>query len=76
MMEKIDKKEYTTKSAFLADVELIKNNALEYNPSLKMEDKIIRHNALGLMDMAEALFDMELDDDFEEKMMVTLLLVC
>jgi hypothetical protein len=39
-----------------------------------MEDKIIRHNAIGLMDVAEALFDTEFDDDFEENMLVSHLL--
>jgi hypothetical protein len=73
MMTKIDQKAYNSKAEFLGDITLIKDNALEYNPASKMEDKIIRHNAAGLMDMAEALFDSELDDDFEEKMMVTLI---
>lgn len=70
MMTKIDQKTYGSKADFLADIKLIMDNALEYNPSLKMEDKIIRHNAVALMDMAEALFDSELDEEFEEKMLV------
>lgn len=71
MMNKIDQKAYNTKAEFLADIALIRDNALEYNPVTKMEDKIIRHNAIGLMDVAEALFDTEFDDDFEENMLVS-----
>jgi hypothetical protein len=72
MLGKIDQKVYDSKALFLADIKLIMENALEYNPASKLEDKIIRHNAIGLMDMAEALFDTELDEDFEEKMRVSI----
>uniref|UniRef100_A0A914E6G2 Bromo domain-containing protein n=1 Tax=Acrobeloides nanus TaxID=290746 RepID=A0A914E6G2_9BILA len=75
MMSKIDRQEYKTKQDFLNDIKLIMSNALEYNPDRNMEDKAIRHNAIGLMDMAQALFDMELDDDFVERMEETAKLI-
>ncbi|KAI6239606.1 Bromo domain-containing protein [Aphelenchoides fujianensis] len=66
----IDRKEYESKEAFLADIELIMNNALEYNPNVEIESKIIRHNAVGLFDVAAALFD-EFDEEFEAKLKKT-----
>ncbi|KAI6175937.1 Bromo domain-containing protein [Aphelenchoides bicaudatus] len=71
MMNKIDQKVYDSKALFLEDIKLIRDNALEYNPNMKMEDKVIRHNAIGLMDVAEALFETELDESFEERMKKT-----
>ncbi|KAH7724053.1 ATPaseAAA family protein, partial [Aphelenchoides avenae] len=68
MMNKVDQKKYTRAEQFLDDIRLIRYNAIEYNPDKEMEEKVIRHNANGLMDMAEALFDMELDEKFAERL--------
>lgn len=72
MMNKVDQKKYTRAEQFLDDIRLIRYNAIEYNPDKEMEEKVIRHNANGLMDMAEALFDMELDEKFAERLEVAL----
>lgn len=55
MMAKIDRHEYPTGKAFLADAELICNNALEYNPDETTEDRGIRHRACTLKDVAHAI---------------------
>ncbi|GMT25447.1 hypothetical protein PFISCL1PPCAC_16744 [Pristionchus fissidentatus] len=67
MMNKIDKNEYSDPDQFVADINLIMSNALEYNPP-DTEGRIIRHNAVALRDMCDALLDMELDEKFVEKM--------
>ena len=55
MMARIDRHEYSTGKSFLADVELICNNALEYNPDETNEDRAIRHRACTLKDVAHAI---------------------
>ena len=55
MMAKIDRHEYPTGAAFLSDVELICDNALEYNPDETNEDRGIRHRACTLKDVAHAI---------------------
>merc|ERR1739838_133825 len=67
MMCKIDAHEYVCAQAFLSDIELICANALEYNPDTNPEDKIIRHRACTLRDMAYAYIKAEMDTDFEYK---------
>lgn len=42
MMTKIDRHEYTCAQDFLADIDLIVANALEYNPNHSPEDQHIR----------------------------------
>ena len=55
MMARIDRHEYSTGKSFLADVELICDNALEYNPDETNEDRAIRHRACTLKDVAHAI---------------------
>uniref|UniRef100_A0A183CT20 Bromo domain-containing protein n=1 Tax=Globodera pallida TaxID=36090 RepID=A0A183CT20_GLOPA len=66
-MFNIDAGRYPSKNAFMEDIQLIRNNAIEYNPDTNMDSKQIRHSANALIDMAEALFSMEMDDDFPNK---------
>ncbi|KAI1703140.1 bromodomain-containing protein [Ditylenchus destructor] len=68
MMAKIDQCLYSTLEEFLADIRLIKDNALEYNPDRHMEEKMIRHNAKALVDMADALIYMEYEDSFTDRL--------
>ncbi|KAG7204576.1 hypothetical protein KM043_004999 [Ampulex compressa] len=79
MMTKIDMHCYLCARDFLDDIDLICQNALEYNPDslrdrpslgiLKRDpaDKLIRHRACSLRDNAYALIKAELDSDFEDK---------
>ncbi|RWS17952.1 ATPase family AAA domain-containing protein 2-like protein [Dinothrombium tinctorium] len=64
MMAKIDTHQYQLASQFLADIDLICYNALEYNPDRDSSDKMIRHRACALRDSAYALID-EMHSDFE-----------
>ncbi|XP_035213971.1 ATPase family AAA domain-containing protein 2-like isoform X2 [Stegodyphus dumicola] len=66
MMSKIDLHRYETVSQFLSDIDLVCHNALEYNPDRDPSDKLIRHRACALKDMAHALVLTELDDEFEK----------
>lgn len=65
VMTKIDKHQYLTAKDFLWDVDLISNNALEYNPDKEPSDKVIRHRACSLKDAAHAIFAAELDPEFD-----------
>lgn len=65
MMTKIDLHKYETVKEFLQDVDLICQNALEYNPDRDPTDKLIRHRACALRDTAHSLIDAELDPEFE-----------
>ncbi|GMR48802.1 hypothetical protein PMAYCL1PPCAC_18997, partial [Pristionchus mayeri] len=67
MMAKIDRRDYVDPQQFVDDINLIMSNALEYNPP-DTEGRVIRHNAVALRDMCDALLDMELDEKFVEKM--------
>uniref|UniRef100_A0A8C9W5W2 ATPase family AAA domain-containing protein 2 n=1 Tax=Scleropages formosus TaxID=113540 RepID=A0A8C9W5W2_SCLFO len=64
IMTKIDTHKYLTAKDFLADIDLICSNALEYNPDKDPGDKIIRHRACSLKDTAHARFASELDPEF------------
>ncbi|CAD5221527.1 unnamed protein product [Bursaphelenchus okinawaensis] len=75
MMSKIDQKRYNNAREFLDDITLIKENAWEYNPPTRMEDLHIRHSAAALLDTTEALFDNELDEQFEIKLAETLKII-
>ncbi|XP_077991613.1 ATPase family AAA domain-containing protein 2-like [Glandiceps talaboti] len=66
MMKKIDLHHYNNVKGFLDHVRLICNNALEYNPDRDPSDKIIRHRACELQDVAQAIVDSELDPEFEK----------
>ncbi|XP_071042928.1 ATPase family AAA domain-containing protein 2 isoform X4 [Parasteatoda tepidariorum] len=66
MMTKIDTHRYETVAQFLSDIDLLCQNALEYNPDRDPSDKLIRHRACALKDMAHALVLSELDAEFEK----------
>lgn len=68
MAEKVDRREYTHPDQFLADINLIVNNALEYNPVGNLYSKSIRHSAVALRDIVEEYFEKEFDEDFVEKL--------
>uniref|UniRef100_A0A3Q3VST2 Bromo domain-containing protein n=1 Tax=Mola mola TaxID=94237 RepID=A0A3Q3VST2_MOLML len=65
VMTKIDTHQYLTVKDFLVDIDLICNNALEYNPDKDPGDKVIRHRACSLKDTAHAIFAAELDPEFD-----------
>jgi hypothetical protein len=69
-MLNIDMCKYDSPEAFIHDVRLIRDNAIEYNPDQQLEDLQIKHTGRWLVEMAEALLDMELNDDFREKLEV------
>ncbi|XP_078072999.1 ATPase family AAA domain-containing protein 2-like isoform X2 [Mustelus asterias] len=66
MMSNIDLHRYMTVKAYLQDIELICNNALEYNPDRDPSDRMIRHRACALKDTANAIIKSELDEEFEK----------
>ncbi|CAB3409352.1 unnamed protein product [Caenorhabditis bovis] len=68
MMDKLDRKAYNHADEFLADIRLITDNALEYNPSDTADGRLIRHMAAGLRDVAIELLDSELDENFVENL--------
>ncbi|XP_031438044.1 ATPase family AAA domain-containing protein 2B isoform X2 [Clupea harengus] len=65
IMTRIDTHKYLVAKDFLADVDLICSNALEYNPDKDPGDKIIRHRACSLKDTAHATIASELDPEFD-----------
>ncbi|XP_063905378.1 ATPase family AAA domain-containing protein 2-like [Zophobas morio] len=67
MMTKVDFHRYECAKDFLKDIELIVQNALEYNPAKTSADKQIRHRACSLRDYAYTLIKNEMDSDFEDK---------
>ncbi|XP_022910734.1 ATPase family AAA domain-containing protein 2-like isoform X2 [Onthophagus taurus] len=67
MMMKVDFHRYECAKDFLNDIELIVQNALEYNPAKTSADKQIRHRACSLRDYAYTLIKNEMDSDFEDK---------
>uniref|UniRef100_A0A4W3HPF9 ATPase family AAA domain-containing protein 2 n=1 Tax=Callorhinchus milii TaxID=7868 RepID=A0A4W3HPF9_CALMI len=66
VMSNIDLHKYMTVKEYLQDVELICNNALEYNPDRDPGDRLIRHRACALKDAANAIVKSELDEEFEK----------
>ncbi|KAM6909707.1 ATPase family AAA domain-containing protein 2 [Xenentodon cancila] len=66
VMSKIDLHQYGTVKEFLEDVDLIWQNALEYNPDRDPSDRLIRHRACALKDTVHAIIQEELDEDFEK----------
>ncbi|XP_020369243.1 ATPase family AAA domain-containing protein 2 isoform X2 [Rhincodon typus] len=66
IMSNIDLHRYMTVKAYLQDIELICNNALEYNPDRDPSDRMIRHRACALKDTANAIMKSELDEEFEK----------
>ncbi|XP_037533049.1 ATPase family AAA domain-containing protein 2 [Nematolebias whitei] len=66
VLSKIDLHQYRTVKEFLHDVDLIWQNALEYNPDRDPSDRQIRHRACALKDTVHAIIREELDEDFEK----------
>ncbi|XP_059501931.1 ATPase family AAA domain-containing protein 2-like isoform X4 [Stegostoma tigrinum] len=66
IMSNIDLHRYMTVKVYLQDIELICNNALEYNPDRDPSDRMIRHRACALKDTANAIMKSELDEEFEK----------
>ncbi|XP_021573591.1 ATPase family AAA domain-containing protein 2 [Carlito syrichta] len=66
VISKIDLHKYLTVKDYLRDIDLICNNALEYNPDRDPGDRLIRHRACALRDTAYAIIKEELDEDFEQ----------
>lgn len=66
VLSKIDRHQYETVKEFLYDVDLIWQNALEYNPDRDPSDRQIRHRACALKDSVHAIIKDELDEDFEK----------
>ncbi|XP_049438533.1 ATPase family AAA domain-containing protein 2-like isoform X1 [Epinephelus fuscoguttatus] len=66
VLSKIDLHQYGTVKEFLQDVDLIWQNALEYNPDRDPSDRQIRHRACALKDTVHAIIRDELDEDFEK----------
>ncbi|MES1904255.1 MAG: ATPase AAA domain-containing protein 2 [Paramarteilia canceri] len=66
IMKKIDSSEYTSFEDFLCDVELIVNNALEYNPEVG-EDIMIRHKAHDLRDFCLNFIEKTIDPNLVER---------
>ncbi|KAM8869662.1 ATPase family AAA domain-containing protein 2 [Spinachia spinachia] len=66
VLTNIDLHKYGTVKEFLQDVDLIWQNALEYNPDRDPSDRQIRHKACALKDSIHAIIRDELDEDFEK----------
>lgn len=66
VLAKIDLHKYGTVKEYLQDVDLIWQNALEYNPDRDPSDRQIRHRACALKDTVHAIIKDELDEDFEK----------
>uniref|UniRef100_UPI0037E9202F ATPase family AAA domain-containing protein 2-like n=1 Tax=Semicossyphus pulcher TaxID=241346 RepID=UPI0037E9202F len=65
LLTNIDEHKYVTVGEFMCDVDLIWQNALEYNPDSDPMDRHIRHRACALKDTVRAIVRDELDEDFE-----------
>jgi hypothetical protein len=61
MYEKVNKYEYNCAADFLADINLICQNCLEYNP-----DRHLRSTACHFRDSVHAIIKSEMDTDFED----------
>uniref|UniRef100_A0A8C4DNE5 ATPase family AAA domain-containing protein 2 n=1 Tax=Dicentrarchus labrax TaxID=13489 RepID=A0A8C4DNE5_DICLA len=66
VLSKVDLHRYGTVKEFRQDVDLIWQNALEYNPDRDPSDRQIRHRACALKDTVHAIIRDELDEDFEK----------
>ena len=66
MMQKINSHRYNTCAQYLLDVDLITSNALKYNPDRDPIDKLIRHRACELRDVAHSAITSQLEPEFEK----------
>ncbi|XP_038056718.1 ATPase family AAA domain-containing protein 2-like [Patiria miniata] len=67
MMNKINSHHYNSGRDMLDDIDLICQNALEYNPDRDPGDRAIRNFACELKDTAYAIIEAEMDKDFEKE---------
>ena len=65
MIEKVDTHQYQTVRQFLSDIDLICENALEYNDNSTDYNKSIRQRACQLRDTAAFIANEEIDAAFE-----------
>ncbi|XP_042560325.1 ATPase family AAA domain-containing protein 2-like isoform X1 [Clupea harengus] len=66
LLSNIDLHKYVTVKDFLHDVDLIWMNALEYNPELDPEGRLIRKQALALKTMVHDIIAAETEEGLEE----------
>ncbi|CAG7833460.1 unnamed protein product [Allacma fusca] len=66
MMRNLDQGLYLSAQDFMADIHLIRDNAVEYNPPETVESKAIIHRAHELVDYAWLILEDEMDSDFED----------
>ena len=66
ILHRIDCHYYNTCAQYLADIDLITNNALKYNPDRDPLDKLIRHRACELGDLAHSHIKSQLEPEFEK----------
>ena len=66
ILHRIDCHYYNTCAQYLADVDLITSNALKYNPDRDPLDKLIRHRACELSDLAHSHIKSQLEPEFEK----------
>ncbi|XP_075245423.1 ATPase family AAA domain-containing protein 2-like [Convolutriloba macropyga] len=67
MMSKTDSGQYVSIIQFLEDIDLIADNALEYNPVSDPQSLRVRHRACAFRDSALSMVKMEIDSEFEEQ---------
>lgn len=68
ILQKINCHQYSTCAQYLADIDLITSNALKYNPDRDPMDKLIRHRACELSDVAHSEIKSQLEPEFEKVM--------
>jgi|EP00953_Heterococcus_sp_UTEX-ZZ885_P039477 DNA replication initiation complex subunit (GINS family) len=54
ILTNVDEGVYETKSAYIADLQLILDNAVEYNPTKDQKGKTVVHTAKAIMDAVES----------------------
>ena len=67
MMTKTDSGQYVSIKQFLSDIDLIADNALEYNPISDPQSLKVRHRACAFRDLALSMVKNEIDSEFEEQ---------
>ncbi|XP_005042238.2 PREDICTED: ATPase family AAA domain-containing protein 2-like [Ficedula albicollis] len=67
VLSKIDMQQYLTARDFLKDIDLIRSNALQYNPKKGHAGHLLRHKACSLSDTAYSIVRHEMDENFERR---------
>ena len=67
MMTKTDSGQYVSIKQFLNDIDLIADNALEYNPISDPQSLKVRHRACAFRDFALSMVKNEIDSEFEDQ---------